>query len=113
MQFKSDAPESVRTYCTGVQKNEFGCSYMIRIGLMIGLTGLLMQYGRYGDATETPIPNIVIIVSDDQGYNDLGMLGNGIMTPALDRLAKEGSRLTQFYVAWPACTPSRLSLIHI
>ncbi len=111
MQFESDAPESVRTCCTGVHNNKLGCRYMIRIGLMIGLTGLLMQYGRYGDATETPIPNIVIIVSDDQGYNDLGMLGNGIMTPALDRLAKEGTRLTQFYVAWPACTPSRAAFL--
>ncbi len=56
-------------------------------------------------------PNILLIVSDDQGYNDLGILGNGIITPALDRLAKEGIRLTSFYVAWPACTPSRASLL--
>lgn len=56
-------------------------------------------------------PNILLIVSDDQGYNDLGQLGNGIITPALDRLAKEGTRLTNFYVAWPACTPSRASLL--
>ncbi|MBC8870324.1 MAG: sulfatase-like hydrolase/transferase [Planctomycetes bacterium] len=52
-------------------------------------------------------PNIVLIVSDDQGYNDLGVLGDHIITPNLDRLAKEGARLTDFYVAWPACTPSR------
>ena len=56
-------------------------------------------------------PNILLIVSDDQGYNDLGQLGNGIITPALDRLAEEGTRLTNFYVAWPACTPSRASLL--
>ncbi|MFT7641888.1 MAG: arylsulfatase A, partial [Pirellulaceae bacterium] len=56
-------------------------------------------------------PNILLIVSDDQGYNDLGILGNGIITPALDRLAKEGTRLTSFYVSWPACTPSRASLL--
>ena len=56
-------------------------------------------------------PNILLIVSDDQGYNDLGQLGNGIITPALDRLANEGTRLTNFYVAWPACTPSRASLL--
>ncbi|MFV1965885.1 MAG: sulfatase-like hydrolase/transferase [Pirellulaceae bacterium] len=52
-------------------------------------------------------PNIVLIVSDDQGYNDLGVLGDHIITPNLDRLAREGVRLTSFYVAWPACTPSR------
>ncbi|MEP3930088.1 sulfatase-like hydrolase/transferase, partial [Rhodopirellula bahusiensis] len=56
-------------------------------------------------------PNILLIVSDDQGYNDLGQLGNGIITPTLDRLANEGTRLTNFYVAWPACTPSRASLL--
>lgn len=56
-------------------------------------------------------PNILLIVSDDQGYNDLGILGNGIITPNLDRLAKEGTRLTNFYVAWPACTPSRSALL--
>lgn len=56
-------------------------------------------------------PNILLIVSDDQGYNDLGLLGNGIITPNLDRLAREGTRLTNFYVSWPACTPSRASLL--
>ena len=60
---------------------------------------------------EAARPNILLIVSDDQGYNDLGALGNGIITPALDRLANEGTRLTNFYVAWPACTPSRASLL--
>jgi len=52
-------------------------------------------------------PNVVLIVSDDQGYNDLGVLSDRIITPNLDRLAKEGVRLTDYYVAWPACTPSR------
>ncbi len=56
-------------------------------------------------------PNIVLIVSDDQGYNDLGVLSDHIITPNLDRLAKEGVRLTNFYVAWPACTPSRGALL--
>ena len=52
-------------------------------------------------------PNILLIVSDDQGYDDLGLLNGDIITPNLDRLTKEGTRLTSFYVAWPACTPSR------
>ncbi|MFK8114152.1 MAG: sulfatase-like hydrolase/transferase [Rubripirellula sp.] len=63
-----------------------------------------------GDAA-APAPNVLLIVSDDQGYNDLGVLGNGIITPALDRIANEGTRLTNFYVSWPACTPSRGSLL--
>lgn len=56
-------------------------------------------------------PNVLLIVSDDQGYNDLGLLGNGIITPNLDRIAREGVRLTNFYVAWSACTPSRAALL--
>ncbi len=66
-------------------------------------------------AAEPPnilLPNIVLIVSDDQGYRDLGCFGSpDIKTPALDRLAAGGVRLTNFYVTWPACTPSRGSLL--
>lgn len=56
-------------------------------------------------------PNVLLIVSDDQGYNDFGVLGNGIITPNLDRIANEGTRLTNFYVTWCACTPSRAGLL--
>ena len=64
-----------------------------------------------GAAAADRPPNIVLIVSDDQGYNDLGVLGDHILTPSLDRIAREGVRLTNFYVAWPACTPSRGALL--
>jgi len=67
----------------------------------------VLPLGLTATADASPRPNVVLIVSDDQGYNDLGLLGNGIITPALDRLAAEGVRLTDFYVTWPACTPSR------
>jgi len=57
-------------------------------------------------------PNILLIVSDDQGYRDLGCFGSEeVKTPHLDRLAKGGIKLTSFYVAWPACTPSRGALL--
>lgn len=70
---------------------------------LIGVTVLLVAASCLGAEK----PNVVLIVSDDQGYNDLGVLGDHIITPNLDRLANEGVRLTSFYVAWPACTPSR------
>ncbi len=60
-----------------------------------------------GEEESARPPNIVLIVSDDQGYNDLGVLNEELISPNLDRLAHEGVRLTSFYVAWPACTPSR------
>lgn len=57
-------------------------------------------------------PNVLLIVSDDQGWPDLGIIGKkDIQTPHLDRIAKEGVRGTQFYVTWPACTPSRGSIL--
>jgi arylsulfatase A-like enzyme len=57
-------------------------------------------------------PNILLIVSDDQGWPDLGCVGlKPIQTPHLDRLAKGGVRLTNYYVTWPACTPSRGSIL--
>src|SRR5229473_7832862 len=57
-------------------------------------------------------PNIVLIISDDLGYADLGCDGNTrIRTPHIDRIAAEGVRLTDFTVSWPACTPSRGSIL--
>lgn len=57
-------------------------------------------------------PNVLLIISDDQGWPDLGCLGSKPgQTPSLDRLAAEGTRATSFYVTWPACTPSRGSLL--
>ncbi|BCX49411.1 arylsulfatase [Haloferula helveola] len=57
-------------------------------------------------------PNFVIIFTDDQGYGDLGCFGSEkIKTPNIDRLAKEGRRMTSFYVASSVCTPSRAALL--
>jgi arylsulfatase A-like enzyme len=63
-------------------------------------------------ATAARSPNVILIVSDDQGYPDLGCIGSKpVLTPHLDRLAREGVRATSFYVTWPACTPSRGSIL--
>lgn len=65
-----------------------------------------------GVAGDAQPPNILLIVSDDQGYHDLGCCGHArLQTPHLDALAADGVRLTNFYVAWPACTPSRAALL--
>ena len=55
-------------------------------------------------------PNIILIVSDDMGYSDLGCYGGEILTPNLDWLAYNGLRFTQFYNT-ARCCPSRASLL--
>ena len=61
--------------------------------------------------TTTP-PNVIVIFIDDMGYSDLGCFGSKThRTPNLDRMAKEGMRMTDFYVTCSVCTPSRASLM--
>lgn len=63
-------------------------------------------------ATPSTKPNIVIMFIDDMGYGDIGPFGNKVnQTPHLDRMAEDGIKLTQFYVANTACTPSRAALL--
>ncbi len=57
-------------------------------------------------------PNVIIILTDDQGWQDAGCYGSeDIQTPGIDRLASEGVLLTQFYAAAPVCSPSRAGLL--
>ena len=57
-------------------------------------------------------PNVIIIFADDMGYGDMSCNGNpSIKTPHLDRMAYEGQKWTNFYVAAPVCTPSRAGLL--
>jgi hypothetical protein len=56
-------------------------------------------------------PNVILIVTDDQGYGDLAFNGNPkIRTPNMDRLAREGVRFENFHVN-PVCSPTRASLM--
>ena len=57
-------------------------------------------------------PNIVIILTDDQGYGDLGCMGSEeLKTPHLDSLAESGIKFTSMYSASPVCSPSRAALL--
>jgi len=61
-------------------------------------------------AATSPKPHIVMFVSDDMGWNDVGFHGSKIATPHIDRLAKEGMQLDRFYVH-PICSPTRSALM--
>jgi arylsulfatase B len=55
-------------------------------------------------------PHVVIFVSDDMGWNDVGYHGSTIQTPNIDRLVREGVELDRFYV-FPICSPTRTALM--
>ncbi|MDG1762249.1 MAG: sulfatase [Flavobacteriaceae bacterium] len=57
-------------------------------------------------------PNIIFILTDDQGYGDLGIYGaEDITTPHLDQMAKEGAYFTSYYATQPVCSASRASIL--
>ncbi|MSU48082.1 MAG: sulfatase [Opitutus sp.] len=63
-------------------------------------------------AAQTVRPNVIVIVTDDQGAGDAGCYGaRDLDTPAIDALAARGVRFTQFYSAAPVCSPSRAGLL--
>lgn len=88
-------------------------------GRVVGI-GLLALFGGVssgtvwalaGDAAGPKPPNVIVIITDDQGYGDLGFHGNPkIRTPHLDRLARQSVRFDRFYVM-PVCAPTRACLM--
>ena len=83
---------------------------MSRINALI--FSLLFAVAINSAAQNLKQPNIIIIINDDQGYQDLGCFGSpNINTPRIDQMAKEGMRFTDFYVASPVCSASRAALL--
>ena len=73
---------------------------------------LLSGQCTFAQNSKTEKPNFVIIFTDDQGYGDLGCFGNpNLKTPNIDKMARNGMKLTSFYVAASLCTPSRAALM--
>lgn len=81
----------------------------LRIATVLIVLFLTKQHAGFAQATK---PNIIVIFTDDLGYGDLGAFGHPtIHTPNLDKMAFEGQKWTNFYVAAPVCTPSRAALL--
>jgi arylsulfatase A-like enzyme len=80
---------------------------LLFIGILLSTTQLLAQ-----DSPKPSRPNVILILTDDQGYADLGCYGSkSIKTPRIDRMAAEGIRFTDFYAAASVCTPSRAAML--
>ncbi len=75
--------------------------------------GIVSQKCSIADDNDKPVkPNFIVIFADDMGYGDIGVFGHPtIRTPNLDRMAAEGQKWTQFYVAASVSTPSRAGLL--
>lgn len=81
-----------------------------RTALVITLLLLSLLNGFTQSARQSP--NFIVIFTDDQGYGDLGCFGHPtIRTPNIDKMAVEGQKWTNFYVAANVCTPSRFGLL--
>ena len=75
------------------------------------LTIVLVSWTCLGVSSTDARPNVVLIMTDDQGYGDVGIHGHPhLKTPNMDRLAREGVRLDQFHVD-PTCSPTRAALM--
>src|SRR5438046_733695 len=82
----------------------------VLLGLLCGVM-MSEALAAEGQVSRRP-PNFVIIFADDQGYADIGCYGaQGFQTPNLDRMAAEGIRFTDFYVAQAVCSASRAALL--
>ncbi len=82
---------------------------MRRFAILLFLIACLGGTARCGDAQR---PNVIFILSDDLGYGDLGCYGQKLIkTPAIDKLAAEGTRFTQVYAGNTVCAPSRCALM--
>lgn len=78
-------------------------NYLLHLTILLSMGSLAAQ--------STATPNVLLVITDDQGYGDLGFHGNPLInTPVLDRLATESVRFSNFYVS-PVCAPTRASLM--
>jgi arylsulfatase A-like enzyme len=79
---------------------------------MVGLMALAFAPLAAAQTGQAKRPNVVVVITDDQGYADVGFNGSkDIPTPHIDRIAKEGVRFTRAYVTFPVCGPSRAGLL--
>jgi len=78
----------------------------------VSLLSLFLFFFYLGNHSFAKVqPNVVILLADDLGYKDVGCYGGPVQTPAIDQLAKDGVRFTDFYSGCAVCSPSRATLL--
>jgi len=86
-----------------------------KLVILLLFFGLLQSCGEHEERSKTmlvknDLPNILVIIADDAGWNDMSFHGSEIETPNIDKLAEKGAQLNRFYVN-PTCSPTRASLL--
>ncbi|MCP4314366.1 MAG: arylsulfatase [Bacteroidetes bacterium] len=84
--------------------------YYLKRSIALIISGLVLSSCTLKNEKTNPRPNIIVILSDDMGFSDLGCYGGEIETPNLDRLAENGLRFTEFY-GTARCWPTRATLM--
>src|SRR5271155_5496214 len=80
----------------------------MRVSLAIAL---ILAAAPWAPGQTAKKPNVIVVITDDQGHGDLGVHGNPkIKTPNIDKFARRSVRMKNFYVS-PVCSPTRSSLM--
>lgn len=80
--------------------------------MLLSATCLVFVNAGAQEETQRQKPNVIIVFTDDQGYQDVGVFGSpDIRTPHLDQMAAEGVRFTNFHAAQAVCSASRAALL--
>jgi len=83
-------------------------SHFPRLAFCLWIAVLAATQPSFGASKQ---PNVVVLLSDDLGFKDIGCYGGPVSTPALDGLAAKGTRFTDFYSGCAVCSPSRATLL--
>jgi arylsulfatase A-like enzyme len=82
------------------------------VSLLLFFIPLLLKHPAVEKTPVAAKPNVIIILTDDMGYSDVGCFGgNFVPTPNINRMAQQGLKCTQYYSAAPICSPSRTGLL--
>lgn len=97
--------------CTNMFKIQPSIELIIRTRPQLLIIAMVQLLSFTVLAQQKEHPNVIIIITDDQGYGDLGVTGNPhVKTPVIDNFAKQSIRFNNFYVS-PVCAPTRASLM--